>query len=144
MIRHRKRRKQMAEINVVPYIDVMLVLLVVFMVTAPMLTQGVTVELPEAPSEPLETDPDQEPLIVSVNQQGQLFLNVGAHPDRPLSLEKIEAQVGKILRRQPKTPVLVNGDAQIDYGRVVRIMTALQGVGASSVGLITEAPTDLP
>lgn len=134
----------MSEINVVPYIDVMLVLLVVFMVTAPMLTQGVTVELPEAPSEPLDPKVDEEPLIVSIGNDGKLYLNTGANPEAPVSMDFIQDQVSKVLRSQPQTPVLINGDTNIDYGTVVRTMTALQAAGAPSVGLVTEAPSELP
>ncbi len=143
-IRHRRRRKPMSEINVVPYIDVMLVLLIVFMVTAPMLTQGVTVELPEAPSEPLDPKVDDEPLIVSIGKDGKLYLNTGAKPEEPVSLGYIQDQVAKVMRSKPQTPVLINGDTNIDYGSVVRTMTALQAAGAPSVGLVTEAPSELP
>ncbi len=143
-MRHPGRRKPIAEINVVPYIDVMLVLLIVFMVTAPMLTQGVQVELPEAPSEPLETQTDDEPLIVSIQKDGSLYLNLGGTPDKARTLEDIQGFVAKILRQQPKTEVLINGDRNIDYGRVVQVMTGLQAAGARSVGLVTEAPTELP
>ncbi len=143
-MRHPGRRKPIAEINVVPYIDVMLVLLIVFMVTAPMLTQGVQVELPEAPSEPLETQTDDEPLIVSIKKDGSLYLNLGGTPDKARTLEDIQGFVAKILRQQPKTEVLINGDRNIDYGRVVQVMTGLQAAGARSVGLVTEAPTELP
>ncbi len=143
-MKHPGRRKPIAEINVVPYIDVMLVLLIVFMVTAPMLTQGVQVELPEAPSKPLETQTDDEPLIVSIKKDGTLYLNLGGNPDEAKSLEAIQEQVSKVLRQQPKTEVLINGDQNIDYGRVVQVMTGLQAAGARSVGLVTEAPTELP
>ncbi len=143
-VKHPGRRKPIAEINVVPYIDVMLVLLIVFMVTAPMLTQGVQVELPEAPSKPLETQTDDEPLIVSIKKDGTLYLNLGGNPDEAKSLEAIQEQVSKVLRQQPKTEVLINGDQNIDYGRVVQVMTGLQAAGARSVGLVTEAPTELP
>ncbi len=143
-MKHPGRRKPIAEINVVPYIDVMLVLLIVFMVTAPMLTQGVQVELPEAPSEPLEADSDDEPLIVSIKQDGSLYLNLGGKPEEARSLESIQQQVSKVLRQQPRTEVLINGDQNIDYGRVVQVMTGLQAAGARSVGLVTEAPTELP
>ena len=143
-MKHPGRRKPIAEINVVPYIDVMLVLLIVFMVTAPMLTQGVQVELPEAPSKPLETQTDDEPLIVSIKPDGTLYLNLGGKPDEAKSLEVIQEQVAKVLRQQPRTEVLINGDQSIDYGRVVQVMTGLQAAGARSVGLVTEAPTELP
>lgn len=133
------KRKLVAEINVVPYIDVMLVLLIVFMVTAPMLMQGVKVELPEAPSAPLD-DKDQEPLIVSVKADGSYYLDIGNGKNVQEALPSIVDKVGKVLRQQPKTPVLVWGDARVDYGVVVKLMSDLQNAGAPSVGLVTEPP----
>jgi biopolymer transport protein TolR len=129
----------MAEINVVPYIDVMLVLLIIFMVTAPMLMQGVKVELPDAAAEPVENQ-DSEPLIVSVNSAGQFFLNLGADEQRPLSLATIRQRVGAVMRRSPDKPVLVWGDEAVPYGEVVTLMAALQEAGAPGVGLVTEDP----
>jgi len=134
-----RKRKLVAEINVVPYIDVMLVLLIVFMVTAPMLMQGVKVELPEAPSAPLD-DKDQEPLIVSVKADGSYFLDIGNGKNVQEALPSIVDKVAKVLRQQPKTPVLVWGDARVDYGVVVKLMSDLQNAGAPSVGLVTEPP----
>jgi biopolymer transport protein TolR len=132
------RRKRMAEINVVPYIDVMLVLLIIFMVTAPLLTQGVQVELPQAPSKPL--DDDDEPLVVSVKADGSFYLNLGKEQDVPLTAEDIRLKVAVVLRRKPDTPVLVWGDRGVDYGVVVGLMTELQAAGVGSVGLVTEPP----
>ncbi|NOR40142.1 MAG: protein TolR [Gammaproteobacteria bacterium] len=128
----------MAEINVVPYIDVMLVLLIIFMVTAPMLMQGVKVDLPEANADPVENQ-DSEPVIVSVNAAGQLFLNLGQE-DQVLSLPTIKDRVTAVIRRNPKKPVLVWGDKAVPYGEVVSVMVALQEAGAPSVGLVTENP----
>lgn len=136
----RQRRKPMSEINVVPYIDVMLVLLVVFMVTAPLLTQGVSVELPEAPSEPLEVPDEQETIIVSIKFDQTYYIDIGADPEKPVTLEFISEQVKKIMRVKPKTPVLIRGDKAVNYGAVVKLMTVLQGAGAPSVGLISEPP----
>lgn len=133
------KRKLVAEINVVPYIDVMLVLLIVFMVTAPLLMQGVKVELPQAPSAPLE-DKDQEPLIVSVKSDGSYYLDIGNGKNVEEALPSIIEKVAKVLRQQPKTPVLVWGDAKVDYGVVVKLMSDLQNAGAPSVGLVTEPP----
>jgi len=133
------KRKLVAEINVVPYIDVMLVLLIVFMVTAPMLMQGVKVELPQAPSAPLD-DKDQEPLIVSVKSDGSYYLDIGNGKNVQEALPSIIEKVAKVLRQQPKTPVLVWGDAKVDYGVVVKLMSDLQNAGAPSVGLVTEPP----
>ncbi|HKK23870.1 MAG TPA: protein TolR [Pseudohaliea sp.] len=129
----------MAEINVVPYIDVMLVLLIIFMVTAPMLMQGVKVELPDAAAEPVDNQ-DSEPLIVSVNSAGQFFLNVGGDKERPVSLATIQQRVGAVMRRSPDKPVLVWGDEAVPYGEVVTLMAALQEAGAPGVGLVTEDP----
>ncbi len=138
MARNRNKHRPMAEINVVPYIDVMLVLLIIFMVTAPMLMQGVKVDLPEANAAPVENQ-DSEPLIVSINAAGQLFLNLGQE-DQVLSLPTIKDRVAAVIRRNPKKPVLVWGDKAVPYGEVVSVMVALQEAGAPSVGLVTENP----
>ena len=129
----------MAEINVVPYIDVMLVLLIIFMVTAPMLMQGVKVDLPEANADPVENQ-DSEPVIVSLKSSGELFLNLGGGEEQSLSLATIKQRVAVIMRRNPKKPVLVWGDRAVPYGEVVTLMVALQEAGAPSVGLVTENP----
>lgn len=136
-----RRRRMLAEINVVPYIDVMLVLLVIFMVTAPMLMQGVEVDLPDADAAPVK-DQDAEPLIVSINDRGQLFLNLGADEKQALELATIRQRVAAVLRRTPDKPVLVWGDKRVAYGDVVVVMTALQEAGAAAVGLVTESPAD--
>lgn len=138
-MRRRARLRPMAEINVVPYIDVMLVLLIIFMVTAPMLMQGVQVDLPQAKTEPVESQ-DSEPLIVSINARGQLFLNLGAQDDQILSLATVRQRVGAVIRRSPDKPVLVWGDRAVPYGEVVALMAALQDAGATGVGLVTEDP----
>jgi biopolymer transport protein TolR len=129
----------MSEINVVPYIDVMLVLLVIFMVTAPLLMQGVKVDLPEAASDPVENQ-DPEPLIVSINARGELFLNLGAEQAQALSLATVKQRVSVVMRRNAKKPVMVWGDRAVPYGEVVVLMSALQEAGAPSVGLVTESP----
>ncbi|MEO0438004.1 MAG: protein TolR [Pseudomonadota bacterium] len=138
-MRSRARFRPMAEINVVPYIDVMLVLLIIFMVTAPMLMQGVEVELPQAQTEPVENQ-DSEPLIISINAQSQLFLNLGESDDQVLSLATVKQRVGSVMRNSPEKPVLVWGDKSVAYGEVVTLMAALQEAGAKSVGLVTEDP----
>ena len=138
MSRNRTKRKPMADINVVPYIDVMLVLLIIFMVTAPMLMQGVKVELPKASADPVEKQ-DSEPVIVSVDAAGQLFLNLGQQ-EQILSLATIQERVAAVLRRSPDKPVLIWGDQAVPYGEVVTVMVALQEAGAPSVGLVTENP----
>ena len=135
-----KRHKPNAEINVVPYIDVMMVLLVIFMVTAPMLTQGVIVDLPEAKSDPVATDELSQPLIISISKSGDYYLELGETNKQPITLERIGVQVGKILERAPDTQVLLRGDKAIEYGLVVKIMTVLQQAGAQSVGLVSESP----
>jgi biopolymer transport protein TolR len=139
MFRRKIKKKPMAEINVVPYIDVMLVLLVVFMVTAPLLMQGVKVDLPQAPSAPLDEKQD-EPLIVSVKPDGSYYLNLGKDQKAAKPLAQIKDTVAKVLRQKPNTPVLVWGDHQVNYGIVVKLMTELQNAGAPSVGLVTEPP----
>ncbi len=138
MARRQLRRRPMSEINVVPYIDVMLVLLVIFMVTAPLLTQGVVVELPKADAQPVP-DQQREPMVVSVDVEGRFFLDPSDDPEQPLALADVAALVGKVLRQSPEVPVYVRGDQGVAYGEVVRLMAALQGAGASGVGLITEA-----
>lgn len=139
MSRRHKRRKPMAEINVVPYIDVMLVLLIVFMVTAPMLMQGVKVELPKAAAIPVGKQTD-EPLIVSIKADGSYYLNLGENEETSLSLALLQDKVSKIIRRKPDTAVLVWGDKSVAYGHVVELMAALQSAGAPAVGLVTENP----
>ena len=139
-MKHRKaKRKLVAEINVVPYIDVTLVLLVVFMITAPLLMQGVKVELPDANSAPMNTK-DQEPFIVSIKADGSYWIDVkGTNETQALSV--IKDRVTKVLRQKPKTPILVWGDSPVDYGVVVTLMSELQLAGAPAVGLVTEPPS---
>lgn len=138
-MKHKKsKRKLVAEINVVPYIDVTLVLLVVFMITAPLLMQGVKVELPDANSAPMDTK-DQEPFIVSIKADGSFWIDIkGENQPQPLAI--IKDRVAKVLRQKPQTPVLVWGDSAVDYGSVVNLMSELQLAGAPSVGLVTEPP----
>ncbi|MBK6509384.1 MAG: protein TolR [Haliea sp.] len=128
----------MADINVVPYIDVMLVLLIIFMVTAPMLMQGVKVDLPEASADPVENQ-DAEPVIVSVDASRQLFLNLGDEK-QVLELATIKERVAAVIRRKKDTPVLIWGDQSVPYGEVVTVMVALQEADVPSVGLVTENP----
>lgn len=133
------KRKLTSEINVVPLIDVMLVLLIVFMVTAPLLMQGVKVDLPQAPSAPLENQ-DQDPIIVSIKADGSYWFELGNSSQKQETLAVIKDRVGKVLRQKPKTPVLVWGDAKVNYGSVVQLMSELQSAGAPGVGLVTEPP----
>ncbi len=138
----RKKRRPMSEINVVPYIDVMLVLLVIFMITAPLLTQGVNVELPQAESEVMTEETD-EPLVVTVTANGDYYLNVGENIDDPIDHQMLVTRVAAVLRHKPKTPVMVRGDTHVAYGKVVVAMSLLQKAGAPSVGLITDTPEDV-
>ena len=138
MARIRRRRKPISEINVVPYIDVMLVLLVVFMVTAPLLTQGVSVDLPEAPSEPLELKDNQDVVVVSVKADSSYYIDLGSDPEKSVSIDYIADKIGKLMRVKPTTPVLVRGDKAVPYGTIVNLMTTLQGAGVPNVGLISE------
>lgn len=133
------KKKPMAEINVVPYIDVMLVLLIVFMVAAPMLTQGVKVDLPQAAADPIESKED-EPITVSIKKDGSYYINLGGNHEQARPIAEIKDMVGKVLRQSPKTLVLVQGDHSVSYGSVVSLMTELQSAGAPSVGLVTEPP----
>ena len=142
-MKHVKQRrpylnKLSAEINVVPYIDVMLVLLVIFMITAPLLTQGVKVNLPQAASKPLPSK--QTPLIVSVDQQGLYYLNSNPHPNQAVSPQQLLSQVSArlALKNNPPSGIYVKGDRAVNYGKVVQAMVLLQKAGASNVGLITE------
>ena len=136
--RKRVKRKLVAEINVVPYIDVTLVLLVVFMITAPLLMQGVKVELPAANSAPMDTK-EQEPFIVSIKSDGSYWVDQKGD-NVATSLGDVKDRAAKVLRQKPQTPVLVWGDANVDYGSVVNLMSELQLAGAPSVGLVTEPP----
>ncbi|KJZ16810.1 MULTISPECIES: protein TolR [unclassified Halomonas] len=135
----RGRSKPMGEINVVPFIDVMLVLLVIFMITAPMLTQGVKVDLPQATSEPIEDTEDTDPIIVSVDKDGQYFISLGGD-ETQVSLDELSDRVVILLERNPGTPVMVRGDRNVSYGQVVTLMSTLQVAGVANVGLISEPP----
>ena len=126
----------MGEINVVPYIDVMLVLLVIFMVTAPMLSQGIKVELPKAGAEPIQPD-KLEPLVLSIDRDGRMYLNIG-DPDAPQTAERVLEVASAAMRREPERPVLVKADTAVAYGRVVEGMVLLQQSGAKKVGFVTQ------
>jgi len=133
--------KPVAEINIVPYVDVMLVLLVIFMITAPLLTQGVTVELPQAAAKVLDEQPSK-PLVVSVDRTGNYFLNISDKPTSPMMPDEVESRVKAALAQDPKRQVLVRGDENVAYGQVVEAMVLLQDAGAPSVGLITSPRED--
>ncbi len=136
----RGKGRLVAEINVVPYIDVMLVLLIIFMITAPLLTQGIKVELPKAGAEPLPEDLMREhpPLILSVDRDGGYYLSIGENKDSAIDPATVVDRVGAVLRREPMTPVLVKADTNVPYGRVVEGMVLLQQAGADKVGFITD------
>ena len=133
----RRRRKPVAEINVVPYIDVMLVLLIIFMVTAPLVTQGVKVDLPKASAEPLD-DESKSPIIASINEKGEYFLSTESDDQTPLSPQDLAVIVAAQLQVDPELPVIVKADRTIAYNYVIELMVLLQRAGAPSVGLMTE------
>ena len=133
-----QKRKLMGEINVVPYIDVMLVLLVIFMVTAPLLTQGIEVDLPKAAAEPIQDVPNQPPLVLSVDKEGNLYINVGDDEDKPTTGEEVIRRVGIVMRTSPETQILVKADRAVPYGNVVGAMVVLQQGGAESIGFVTD------
>ncbi len=137
MSRRSNKRKPMAEINVVPYIDVMLVLLVIFMITAPLLTQGVKVDLPQADSRPLEEDA-KRPLVVTVDKAGAYFVTYDDDRTQPVTTQELMEKAAAIIRLNRDIPVLVKGDRDVPYGLVVGAMVLLQQAGAPKVGLITE------
>jgi biopolymer transport protein TolR len=136
----------MSEINVVPYIDVMLVLLVIFMITAPLLNLGVEVELPEADAEPLDTQQNDEPLVITVLKNGDLYLNAGGDLDGTSSglidAQSLVTTVSAIVRRNPDIQVLVGGDRAVGYGEVYNAMVLLQKAGVHKVGLMSD-PLDV-
>ena len=140
MTSRRRRRTLLSEINVVPYIDVMLVLLVVFMIAAPLMVLGVLVNLPEALSEPLPREKN-DPLIISIKPEGTFFLETQTTKNIPLGLDEISIQVEKILKANPSLQVVVRGDGGVKYQKVMELMSVLQASGAEDVGLITQPPT---
>lgn len=142
MARNGQSRRAKAEINVVPYIDVMLVLLIIFMVTAPLLKQGVEVDLPQAPATALDVNAP-EPVVISVDRDGQYFLNISPTPDRALPAAELVTQISTALSKQKKRPVMVRGDKNGKYQNVVRLLVLLQSAQIDSVGLVTE-PAELP
>jgi biopolymer transport protein TolR len=133
-----RTQSSLGEINITPLVDVVLVLLIIFMVTAPLLAQGVKVDLPKAGAEPLPPEA-QEPLVLSIDKEGKLYLNVGGSPNASLDEEIVGARVAAALRRAPERPVLVKADTTIAYGRVVAAMVILQHSGAKKVGFVTDA-----
>jgi len=135
----RNRRRLMAEINVVPYIDVMLVLLVIFMVTAPLITQGVKVQLPEARARIIAGE-TSAPILISIDQFGDFYLDTAGRGSEPVDARQLFSRLRATFDERPGAPVMVSGDARVDYGRVVEAMVVAQAAGAPHVGLITQAP----
>ena len=135
--RYGGKKRLVSEINVVPYIDVMLVLLIIFMVTAPLLSTGVKVELPQAEAETIPNE-DEEPFVVSVDAQGNLYLN--DNEEAVVQPEDVHRAAVAVLSRNPTLPFLVRGDRAVQYGYVVEAMVLLQKAGVESVGLVTETP----
>lgn len=134
-----RKRRAVAEINVVPYIDVMLVLLIIFMITAPIVQQGVEIELPKVAANSLPHD-QQEPVILSVSKAGDYYLNIGENLKDPVSDEVVTQRIALVLKQKPQTPILVRGDKDADYGSVTTAMILLQSAGVEKVGLMTDQP----
>jgi len=137
-MRRSGKRKPVSEINVVPYIDVMLVLLIIFMITAPLIQQGVEIDLPQASANPMPPE-QREPLIISVSKVGDFYLNIGENNDKPIEEQLLANRVAAVIKNHPQTPVLVRGDKAVDYGRVTEAMVLLQSAGVEKVGLMTES-----
>jgi biopolymer transport protein TolR len=133
------RRRPMAEINVVPYIDVTLVLLIIFMVTTPMLQSGIEVDLPRAQAAMIDQKEDSPPLVISIQKSGNYFIKIGTEDDEPIEKEQIFPRVAAVLKTKPETQVLINADKDVDYGTVVVAMNALKSAGVPSVGLQTKS-----
>jgi biopolymer transport protein TolR len=148
-MRPRNKKKPMSEINVVPYIDVMLVLLIIFMITAPLLSQGVNVDLPKISSEPMLPEPNNPPVIISVDNQGNYYISYGGETiedqEKPVAANILVNRIAALLKyaseqNRPKTRVFIKGDSNVPYGRVVELMSMLQNAGVDGVGLVTEPP----
>ncbi len=140
MASRRKRRPLKAEINVVPYIDVTLVLLIIFMITAPMLNLGVDIELPKSDARALNVD--SEPVLVTIDRDHQLFLTLGGEPREVVDPDTLVAKIGAFVRNNPQVPVLVGGDGRVDYGSVYQVLTLLQQAEVGKVGLMSQPAND--
>lgn len=134
-----KKRRRIAEINVVPYIDVMMVLLVIFMITAPVVQQGVEVALPQAAANSMPYDQD-EPIIVSIDAKGNYYLDIGDQPDKPIDAQLMVNRVAAVRQLKPTIAILVRGDRNIGYGKVIDVMVLLQQAGVEKIGLMTDQP----
>ena len=139
-----QKRKLMGEINVVPYIDVMLVLLIIFMVTAPLMTQGIKVDLPKSGAEPIADTSDSPPIVVSVDADGNLYINFGDDEDKPAGSERIINTARTVIEANPGIQVLVKADRAVPYGNVVGAMVLLQRAGAEKVGFVTDPLDSYP
>ncbi|MGB0361312.1 MAG: protein TolR [Endozoicomonas sp.] len=138
MAQVRNRRKPMSEINMVPFIDIMMVLLVAFMISAPMLTQGIKVELPKTSSDSIALPEDREILTISVKADGSYYIDLGGQGDKAVNLSSLIEKVSKIVSVKPDVQVLIQGDTHVAYGSVVQLMAGIQKAGISHVGLITD------
>lgn len=139
--RNRKRRKLKAEINVVPYIDVMLVLMIIFMVTAPLMNLGVDIQLPQSNAAAIQND--KEPVIITVDKDGAYFLTIGASQSEPIDADALVNKVSAFVRQNPDVPVLIGGDERVEYGRIYQAMALLQSAGVPKVGLMSQ-PAQAP
>jgi biopolymer transport protein TolR len=139
-MRTRKKRKLKAEINVVPYIDVMLVLLIIFMVTAPLLNLGVDIQLPQSTAKAVQVD--KEPVLISVDKDGKLFLTLGTAPREAIDSDALIKKVGAFVHQNPQVPVLIGGDTRASYGNVYDILPGLQAAGVTKVGLMSQPVSD--
>jgi len=135
-----RRRRAMSDINVVPYIDVMLVLLIIFMVTAPLLRLGVDIQLPKANAKAMDSTND--PVLVTVTQDRKLYLTLGKEEREEISPEDLLKKVSAFVRQNPQAPVLIGGDTRVDYGAVYDVMVLLQQAGAPKVGLMSKPPDE--
>ena len=133
--------RPISEINIVPYVDVMLVLLVIFMATAPLLTQGVEIDLPSADAEALDVEV-VEPIIVSIDENGLYYLNIIETSDEPIDIQSLQLRITSELSEDISRPVLVRGSQSVAYGQVMAAMVLLQEAGAPKVGLITQPPNE--
>ena len=139
MLKRKARKKPMAEINVVPYIDVTLVLLIIFMITAPLIQSGVDVDLPQANTSPIEDDDKPAPIIISINKAGEYFIDLGLGEEEiAVSSQEILLLTAAVRENNPETAVYIRGDKQVQYGLVVTVMAALKNAGIENVGLMTE------
>jgi len=135
-VNKRFQKKRMSEINVVPYIDVMLVLLVIFMVTTPLLTEGFRVQLPEAKARAIKKS-EQKPIVISIDERGRLYINLGESPNKPVQAKTLVARVVARRKQYPDLPILIQGDVNADYGKVINAMAILNRAGVDNFSLVT-------